>query len=64
MDRELADDRLARPCGGCDQDAAPALERVASLDLERIEVELLARGEGGRLRVRSAVSSSGIALGG
>ncbi len=39
MDRELADDRLAGPGGRRDEDAVTGLQRLARLDLERVERE-------------------------
>ncbi len=47
VDGELADDRLARAGGRGDQDALPRLERLAGLDLEGVEAEVVHLAEGG-----------------
>ena len=45
MNRELADKGLSRPRGRSDEHASPRLERVASGDLKRIEIETLIVGD-------------------
>ena len=45
VDGELADDGLAGAGRGRDEDALAALERLAGTDLERVERELVGRGE-------------------
>ena len=45
VDGELADDRLARPGGRGDQHALARLERLAGLDLEGVEPEVVALGK-------------------
>jgi hypothetical protein len=51
MNRELADQGLARP-GGCgDEDTVPVLDRPAGLDLEVVKCELVETCELGQNRV-------------
>ena len=66
VDGELADDGLARAGRGGDEDAAAVLQRLACLDLEGVEAELVQLAElcecGGVLC--GAATAGGVALGG